>query len=245
MTDTVIWITGASAGLGRALAGTVPYPGARVLDVSRSGGAPGTEHVPADLADPASWAALEAHLVTQLADFGGARAVFVHSAGTLDPIGPAGAVDSPAYRRNVLLNSGAPQALGHAFLKAARDFPGSSHLVMLTSGAASKVYEGWSSYSAGKAAIETWVRAAGAEQARRSTGTRVVAVAPGVVATAMQERIRGTDPAAFPSVERFRALHAEGRLRDPDDAARGIWSLLDRDLDNGAVVDLRDLEGGA
>jgi NAD(P)-dependent dehydrogenase (short-subunit alcohol dehydrogenase family) len=242
MTDTIVWITGASAGIGRALAATQPYAHARVVDISRSGGAPGTEHVPADLADPVSWAAVEAHLVARLGTFPGSRAVFVHSAGTLDPIGFAGEVDSATYRRNVLLNSGAPQALGHAFLKAAWSFAGRADLVMLTSGAARKPYEGWSSYSAGKAAVDAWVRAVGAEQARRGNRIRVVAVAPGVVATAMQERIRSTGEHDFPAVERFRELHATGGLTDPADAARRLWDLLATDLENGAVVDLRDLD---
>lgn len=243
MTDTIVWITGASAGIGRGLAATVPYEGARVVDISRSGGAPAAEHLPADLADPASWAAVEAHLVAQLGAFDGKRAVFLSNAGALDPIGFAGEVDSAAYHRNVLVNSAAPQALGHAFLKAVRGFSGDSHLVFLTSGAARKPYPGWSSYSAAKAAVDMWVRTAGAEQARRGGPTRVIAVAPGVVATGMQERIRATDPEQFPDGDRFRELHDQGRLRDPQDAARDIWSLLERDLEPGAVVDLRDLDG--
>lgn len=242
MTDTLIWITGASRGIGRALARTQPFEDARVVDVSRSGGVPGTEHLPADLADPSSWSAVEGHLVAQLGDFTGSRAVFVHNAGVIEPIGFAGEVDSPAYRRGVLLNAAAPQVLGHAFLRAAGGFAGEAHLVMLTSGAARTPYEGWSSYSAGKAAVDMWVRAAGAEQARRARGVRVVAVAPGVVATAMQQAIRATAEHDFPTVERFRQLHAAGELTDPEDAARGIWKVLGTELDNGAVVDLRDLE---
>lgn len=244
MTDTIVWITGASAGLGRALAETQPFGGARVIDISRSGGTPGTEHVPADLTDPASWAAVEAHLLAQLGDFDGQRAVFVHNAGTLDPIGFAGHVDSAAYRRQVLLNSAAPQALGHAFLKAAATFDGEAHLMMITSGAARGLYEGWSAYSAGKAAVDRWVQTVGAEQGRRASGgVRVLAVAPGVVATAMQELIRSSDERDFPTVDRFREMHASGNLVDPLDAARGIWQLLEAEVDNGSVLDLRDLAG--
>jgi benzil reductase ((S)-benzoin forming) len=243
MSDTIVWISGASSGIGAALAATVPFERARVIDISRSGGAPGTEHLPADLADPVSWAAVEAHFLAQLGSFDGARVVFVHNAGTLHPMGPAGAVDSAAYRRNVLLNSAAPQALGNAFLRAVADLRCEQHLLMLSSGAAKTPYEGWSSYCAGKAAVDMWVRAVGLEQARRDPGCRVVAVAPGVVATAMQEQIRSMDEAGFPAVGKFRDLHETGALKDPEEAARGIWSLLDRDLDHGAVVDLRTLDG--
>jgi benzil reductase ((S)-benzoin forming) len=240
MTDTIVWISGASAGLGAALAATVPFEGARIIDISRSGGAPGTEHLPADLADPASWAAVEAHFLAQLGGFDG-RAVFVHNAGTLRPIGFAGEVDSPGYRAQVLLNSAAPQALGHAFLRAVSAAGCRADLVMITSGAAQKPYEGWSAYCAGKAAVDMWVRTAGLEQERRNGRCRVVAVAPGVVATAMQEQIRATSEDDFPAVGKFRDLHETGQLYDPEESARGIWSLLDREVANGAILDLRDL----
>lgn len=249
MTDTIIWITGASSGIGAALAAAVPFAGARVIDISRSG--PTTsppessviEHLAADLSDPASWSAVEAHLLAQMADFEGQRAVFVHNAGTIDPMGFAGEVDSQAYRRNVVLNAAAPQVLGHAFLKAVTDtgFDGEAHLLMLTSGAASTPYEGWSSYSAGKAAVDMWVRAVGAEQDRRGGRCHVLAVAPGTVDTPMQSYIRTMDEADFPKVGKFEKRHASGELTDPHEAAKGIWGVLDRGLDNGAVVDLRSL----
>ncbi|HWH33295.1 MAG TPA: SDR family NAD(P)-dependent oxidoreductase [Egibacteraceae bacterium] len=245
MTSTLIWITGASSGIGAALAETVPFDDARVFDISRSGGTPGTEHVPADLSDPSAWAAVEAHLASQIGAFGGERVVLVHNAGTLEPMGFAGEVDSEAYRRNVVLNSGAPQALGHAFLKAAAAFRGEAHLLMLSSGAATSPYPGWSSYCAGKAALDMWCRTAGEEQRLRAErgqpSARVVSVAPGVVATPMQERIRAMSPQDFPGVAKFVGLHERGELKDPADAARGIWGLLERELPSGSVVDLRTL----
>jgi NAD(P)-dependent dehydrogenase (short-subunit alcohol dehydrogenase family) len=103
------------------------------------------------------------------------------------------------------------------------------------------VYEGWTSYGAGKAAVDQWVRAAGAEQVRRGNHCRVLSVAPGIVATAMQEQIRATSADVFPEVAKFVDLHESGELREPATVAREIWDLLDLDLENGAVVDLREL----
>jgi benzil reductase ((S)-benzoin forming) len=240
VTGSLVWISGASSGIGAALATTVPFEGARVIDISRRGGTPGTEHLAADLAEPATWSRVAADFAERLDGFDGDRLVFVHNAATLTPIGPAGTVDPEAYARNVLLNSAAPQVLGNAFLQAVASLRCEQHLVMLTSGAARTPYPGWSSYSAGKAAIDQWVRTVGMEQRRRDPGCRVVAVAPGVVETAMHVQIRATDDADFPAAPRFRELHRTGALATPEDAARGIWSLFDRDLDNGAVVDLRD-----
>lgn len=245
MTDTLLWITGASAGIGAAVARTQPFPGAHVFDISRSGGTPGAEHVPADLSDPLSWAALEAHLAAQIGAFDGARLVFVHCAGTLEPMGFAESVDPVAYRRNVLLNAAAPLAVGQAFLRAAAAFTGTAHLLLLSSGAASNPYPGWSSYCAGKAAVDMWVRTVGAEQRLRAErgepSITVLSVAPGVVATAMQEQIRAMPEEQFPSVGKFTGLYERGELREPEDAARGLWSLFDRDVASGDCIDLRTL----
>ena len=242
MTDTLVWITGASAGLGAALATAVPFEDAHVVCIARSPGPAGTEHLPADLTDPAAWSAVEAHLLARLGSFDGSRAVFVHNAGTLEPIGFAGEVASPAYRDNVLLNSAAGQVLGHAFLRAvsAGGFKGEATVVMVSSGAAKSPYPGWSAYCAGKAALEQWVRAAGKEQRARGTSTGVLAIAPGVVATRMQEQIRETGAKDFPPVDRFHELHTSGQLRPADDVARDFWRVVTAGLPAGTVTDLRD-----
>jgi NAD(P)-dependent dehydrogenase (short-subunit alcohol dehydrogenase family) len=240
VTKALVWISGASSGIGAAMAATVPWEVARVIGIGRRAPGEGVEHLEADLSDPSSWPAVSASFVTELAEFDGDTVAFVHAAGMIDPMGFAGEVDPEDYAANVVLNSAAPQVLGQAFLAAARDVESARHLVMLTSGAAKSVYPGWSSYGAGKAAVDQWVRNAGAEQEIRG-GVRVLAVAPGTVDTGMQRILRETSEDDFPSRQKFVDLHAAGKLSDPTDVARRIWSLLDRGLDNGSVVDLRDL----
>lgn len=237
----LVWISGASSGIGAALAAQVPFPDARVIDLSRRGGS--VEHFKADLASPADWVRVEEHFAAETAGFSGDRVVFVHNAGTVVPIGPAESVDADAYTQAVLLNSAAPQVLGRAFLRATAGLSCERHLVMLSSGAATKPYPGWSAYNAGKAAVDHWVRTVGAEASTTERGCRVIAVAPGVVDTAMQGEIRSVDESAFPAVERFRELQRSGGLISPEQAAAGIWSLFDRELPSGSVLDLRDLDG--
>ncbi|WP_328989985.1 SDR family NAD(P)-dependent oxidoreductase [Kribbella sp. NBC_01245] len=232
---SLVWISGASGGIGAALAAAVPFDGARVIDISRRGGTT-DEHFAADLADPAAWPLVERHFVDELQRYDGPRAVFVHNAGTINPIGSADEVDPDEYTRAVLLNSAAPQILGRAFLRASAHLSCPRFLVMLTSGAARTPYPGWSSYAAGKASVDHWVRTVGAEQG--PAGCQVVAVGPGVVDTDMQAVIRQAD---FPAAGRFRELAETGGLSSPAEAAAGIWSVLGRGLPNGSVVDLRTL----
>lgn len=241
MATSLVWISGASGGIGQALAKTVPWEGARVIGINRKPPPAPIEHLEADLADPSTWPAIGASFRKEISAFDGDTVVFIHAAGTIEPMGFAADVDSAAYQHNVLLNSAAPQVLGQQFLIAAGSVDARSYLVMLTSGAAKTVYPGWSSYGAGKAAIDQWVRDAGAEQSQRG-GVSVWSVAPGTVGTAMQAQLRDTPERDFPSRQKFVDLHAQGKLSDPHKVAEQIWALLDRGLDNGSVVDLRKLE---
>lgn len=233
-------VTGASSGLGLAIAKQVPFDG-RVIDISRSGppANAGIEHQPADLSDPDSWSDVANAIRGWIATEAPGRSVLVHAAGTLAPIGFAGEVDDDQYIDNVLLNSAAGQVLGHAYLSAVAERTGTHDLVMISSGAASSAYPGWSSYGAGKAALEQWVRNVGEEQKLRG-GVRVSAIAPGVIDTDMQAQIRSMSEKDFPQVERFENLHAEGDLVSPEDAASKFWGVVESGLETGAVVDLRD-----
>ena len=236
---SLVWISGASSGIGRALAATVPWANTRLLGVSRRAPAVGA-HVEADLADPGSWELVARSFERELAGWSGDRVVFVHAAGVVEPIGFAGDVATDAYVRNVILNSAAGQVLGHMFLAATRRVDARRNIVMLTSGAARSVYPGWASYGAGKAALDQWVRDAGAEQEVRG-GAHLIAVAPGTVDTAMQQQLREAVEGDFPKRQKFVDLHRDRGLADPERVAREIWGLLDRGLENGGVVDLRDL----
>lgn len=239
MTDSLIWISGASGGIGEALARTVPWDGARVIGISRS--APeGTEHLEADLSDPSSWPVVGESFRKELANFDGSRAVFIHAAGTIDPLGYAAEVDTDAYTTNVILNGAAPLVLGQMFVAAAKDVEADRFLVMMTSGAATSVYPGFSSYGAGKAAIDQWVRDVGAEQDERG-GVKIVSVAPGQVDTGMQAQLREVSEHDFPKRQKFIDAKVDGKLIPPDHTARNIWSLLETGFDNGSVVDLREL----
>jgi NAD(P)-dependent dehydrogenase (short-subunit alcohol dehydrogenase family) len=230
-------VTGGSSGIGAELARQSAEEGRDVLVVSRRPGSVG-RHLAADLAESAGWDVVSTSLGVELEDVGDVE--LFHCAGVLTPIGFAGEVDPIEYRRNVILNGATPAILGDAFLRAVSDLDVEATLVLITSGAAQTAYPGWSGYCAGKAAVDHWTRTVGAEQSERK-GAKVVAIAPGVVDTPMQREIRRTDSSDFPSVDRFRQMHAEGELRDPAAVARHIRAVLGS-LESGAVVDLRDLQ---
>lgn len=244
MSTTTTVVTGASRGIGAAVARAGRERGA-VVTIQRTPGPSGTTHVAADLLDPAAArAALRQALDRPAATaVDGDRIVLVHAAATIAPIGFAAEVDPDAYSRAFDLDVRAAVVVGAAALASLAGRPGRRQVVQLTSGAAGSVYPGWSAYGPAKAAVDHWVAIVGEEQRRRG-GVEVLAVAPGVVATEMQEVIRATEVEHFPRVGKFRDLHARGDLRDPDDVAAELWDLLDGVDRSGQVVDLRDLAGG-
>lgn len=241
MTSQLTIITGASTGIGAGIARAAleqAGAGSAVATISRRLG-PG-RHLAANLADPASWAKAASWINDLLTtDFD--RVVFVHNAGTLHPIGFAGEVDLRAYTENVLLNSASAQVLGSAFLATMHRAGLPGLLMVISSGAGKNAYPGWSSYCAGKAAGDMWVRAAGIEQDARGGNIKVVSVSPGVVATDMQAEIRSAELEAFPNVERFREMFAEGELADPDEVGAKLFALTTRtDLPQGGVFGVND-----
>ncbi|TWT36568.1 3-oxoacyl-[acyl-carrier-protein] reductase FabG [Posidoniimonas corsicana] len=94
-------------------------------------------------------------------------------------------------------------------------------IVLISSSAARIGLVNHEAIAAAKAGIEGLTRSAAATYARR--GLRVNAVAPGLVKTKLTERIWSSERAAAHS----QALHALGRLGEPDDVASLIAWLLD------------------
>ena len=237
--ERLLIVTGASSGIG---AGLVEAAGSvTVASVSRRPG-PGI-HLQADLADPASWTGVNEWIAQLTAAKDWDWVGLVHCAATITPTGFAGEVDADDYARNVVLNAAAPQVIGHGYLEAMADRRADGCLCLITSGAASTAYPGWSSYCAGKAAGDQWCRTVGVEQEQRGGRIRVMSVAPGVVDTDMQTQLRAEPVERFPGVARFHALQDGGRLQDPVDVGRRLWELVNRtDLANGAVLDLRRID---
>jgi NAD(P)-dependent dehydrogenase (short-subunit alcohol dehydrogenase family) len=186
-------VTGASRGLGRALASGLAAAGYALVIDARDGqalrlaaeairaGAPGADvtALPGDVTDPAHRAALRAAA--------GEIDLLVNNAGTLGAAPLPALADYPieelraAFEANVI----APVALTQLFLPALRERGGA--VLNVTSDAAVEPYAGWGGYGAAKAAIEQASNVLAAEE----SAIRVWWVDPGDLRTDMHQ-------AAFP-----------------------------------------------
>ena len=235
-------ITGSSRGIGAALAEELMTDGARVIGISRSS-APiaGMHHVKGDLTeiaeiDPTLKRAME------LVDTEAATSVtLINNAGVLEPISPIEGAGAEALDLHMRINLTAPAILTGTFIRESASWPVSLRVLNITSGAAKKAYPGWGAYCSAKAGLNMLTQVVAEEQKAKSRPVRILAVAPGVVETEMQERIRTKSSEEFPKVEKFKKLKEEGGLSEPREAARKIIGLLRNDeIPSGSIVDVRE-----
>ncbi len=195
MQNSTALVTGASRGLGRALATALAARGWRLVLDARDGDrlaaavaalpspGPATGQVTAlagDVADPAHRAAL--------ADAVGDRLdLLVHNASDLGPSPLLPLADLPldAFTRVLQVNVVAPLGLTQLLLPALTRAGGG--VLAISSDAAVEAYPGWGGYGSSKAALDQLTAVLAAEH----PDLRVWAVDPGDMATDMQQ-------AAFP-----------------------------------------------
>jgi NAD(P)-dependent dehydrogenase (short-subunit alcohol dehydrogenase family) len=181
-------VTGASRGLGRALARSLSADGwslvvdardADALGRAAAEFAPGSVLlVPGDVSDPAHRAAL----VTAALDLGGID-LLVNNASVLGPSPLPSLADFPldALARVYDVNVVAPLALIQLALPHLRDRAGT--VVNITSDAAVEAYEGWGGYGSSKAALEQLGNVLSAEE----PDVRVYTFDPGDMRTQMHQ----------------------------------------------------------
>jgi benzil reductase ((S)-benzoin forming) len=229
-------ITGASRGIGAALAQLAVDDGHHVLSIAR-GACPAGRSLSLDLSRPEL---IEPVLPGLLADYRLLDgAVLVNNAASIEPIGRE--YSAEAATRHFALNLVAPAVLSRVFLEAFASLAIDKRIVNVTSGAAQRAFEGWSLYGASKAGLDHFGRCLALEQQRVDHPADVVALSPGVVDTAMQASIRAANETQFPLRPMFDELKAGGRLADPQDIARLILrGILGPRRYEGAVVRVED-----
>ncbi len=215
-------ITGASRGLGLALARSLAADGwGLVIDARggaaleraaaelRAGGGGPLRAIAGDVAD-------ELHrqeLVAAASGLGGLD-LLVHNASFLGPSPQPGLADYPieVFERVYAVNVTAPLRLTQLALGALR--PG-ARILAVTSDAAVEPYEGWGGYGSSKAALEQLFAVWGAER----PDLRVYRVDPGDMNTQMhQEAFPGEDISDRPP---------------PEESVPGLRVLIDGDLPSG------------
>ena len=245
-------LTGASRGMGRAMAQQLVLEGHTLLGLSRqpdealSAAAPDrVSQWAVDLADPAPVAARLRQWLAAIDPHTVASATLINNAGLSPTIAPL--EDCPPDEIALALRVGleAPMLLSGAFLAAtaawvASGWHGPRKVLNISSGLGRRAMASQAPYCAAKAGLDHFSRCCALDQAQQAHGARVVSLAPGVIATDMQVQLRQGDPSRFPDRDRFVSLHQSGLLSTPQHAAQSVLAFLARpDFGDEPVADVR------
>lgn len=239
---TLYILTGASRGLGAAMLVRLLRDGHHVVAAARGPTPELPEHAgrldwtQLDLGDlPAA----QDWVIRSLEACEPQAAALILNAGSLDPLVPVAGLRPDAVEAHLRINLASPMLVTAGFLEATREWPMPQRILAISSGAGRRGVSHWSAYCSSKAGLDNFIRSLNAEYGQQAgTEVRAVSLAPGVLDTAMQQTIRSLDA---PDRERFQALHAEGRLTSPDDAAGAILAYLERDdFGKNEIDDIRN-----
>ncbi|MBA4212054.1 MAG: short-chain dehydrogenase [Polaromonas sp.] len=248
-------LTGASRGMGLAMARQLLDPTRHLLCISRQVNDALTEEAKAlgapltqwsqDLADTTGAAhRLQAFLESVPAS-AWSSATLINNAGVIPRIGPLDQCPPDDLANALRVGLEAPMQLTAAFLRITTawvdaGWRGPRKVLNISSGLGRSAMAAQAPYCAAKAGMDHFTRCSALDEAHREHGARLVSLAPGVIDTDMQVQLRAGDPAAFPDRSRFVELQRQGQLTSPDAAAARILAYLDRaDFGEQPVADVR------
>lgn len=204
--DRIAVITGASRGIGAAVAKRFAREGAQLVliartqggleeidDAIRAEGGTAATLVPLDLRD---FEALD-RLGAALHERHGKLDILVGNAAILGPLSPVGHIDPDRWQQVMDINLTANWRLIRSLDPLLRQSD-AGRAVFVTSSVAGSAKPYWGAYAASKAALETMVKVYAAE-VERITPVRANILDPGVIRTAMRaEAFPGEDPMSLP-----------------------------------------------
>ncbi len=244
-------LTGASRGMGLAMAQQLLADGHALLTLARhpsaalaaqaqAAGASLTQW-PVDLADAAATSArLRQWLAGQDSD-AIEQVTLINNAGAIPAIVPLRDAPDEGTQGALRVGLEAPMLLTAAFLDATRAWRGQRRVLNISSGLGRRPMASQAAYCAAKAGLDLFTRCVALDEAGQPNGARVCSLAPGVIDTDMQVQLRGADAAAFPDRANFEQLKTAGQLASPEAAARRVLAYLQRpDFGHNPVADVRD-----
>jgi len=244
-------ITGTSRGLGEALVNDLVDTENAVFCISRSKNESLIEKAKVqntelfyyeyDLSDNEGIQALMKDIFSKI-DKDKASAVYlINNAGTVTPIKTIANCKSDEIIRSINVNLTAPILLSSEFVKNTNELAVEKRIINISSGAGKKPYHGWSCYCSGKAGLDLFTKSVAVEEAAKDHPVELMAFAPGIMDTGMQQEIRESDVENFVQLERFKGFKKDGYLLTPKFVAEKVLDLIQSDkFEQGAVVDIKD-----
>jgi benzil reductase ((S)-benzoin forming) len=167
--------------------------------------------------------------------------ILINNAGSIGEVKPVGQWNPKQFHALFKLNMLAPAMLTNAFVSRYGKVNSNRIVCNISSGAAHKPLEGWSGYCSSKAGLAMFTGVC--QKENTESGIRFYSVAPGIIDTEMQTKIRESAPRYFPAIDRFKSYKSDGLLSSGTEIAQKIDFLLSNPARFEEVVqDVRSFE---
>ena len=215
-----VYITGASKGLGKALAKAYLENGDVVHGLSRTNSieSPGYTHHEIDLTEISTCEQFTFDLHPDAV-----ACILINNAGTLGEVKHIGSWTAKEMQSVFELNVMAPILLTQQFFKAKSDQTKMKYVLHIGSGAGEKPTDGWMQYCASKSALHMASRVMEEELKLANANNFAQRVlSPGIIDTPMQAEIRKADKQHFSHLERFKGYKETNSLKQAEQTAHKI-----------------------
>jgi benzil reductase ((S)-benzoin forming) len=251
MTQHLYLLTGASRGMGLAMAEQLLSAGHFLVCISRHTnevlaaraaklGCP-LEQWPLDLERSLDAAAKLKQWLASQKTGSFASATLINNAGVMPGVAPLSESDPIDLSRALRVGLEAPLLLTAAFLGATASWNIPRKVLNISSGLGRRAMASQAGYCAAKAGMDHFTRCLALDEARKPQGAKVCSLAPGVIDTAMQVQLRAAEASAFPDKQNFVDLKISGQLTAPAVAATQVLAYLARpDFGQQPIADVRD-----
>ncbi len=171
--------------------------------------------------------------------------VLINNAAVIGDILRTGKKSSESIIEDYNVNIIAPTLLMNKFLNKYQNYTNERTILNISSGAARRPIDAWNTYCATKAALDMVSEVIDEEQKffLPENQVKLFSVAPGVVATRMQEQIRETDENEFSMVDYFIDLKNNNQLILPYEVAEKlIYIVNNREEFHKVLLDKTDFK---
>ncbi len=231
---TKVYVTGVSRGLGKAVAEKFLKEGYSVVGIGRSSDIHHVNYtfLVCDLS-------LQSDIDKIQFDTTCDEVILINNAGQIGNLQRISDQIEPDFEEVMRVNTLAPMYLSWSCLQQVK---GAIKIVNISSGASTRAIPGWAAYCASKAAIDRFSETIQLEEKEKGRDVNVWSVAPGVIDTAMQEKIRSASAESFSSLDTFLDLKKNDELTNPQVTADKLFRLIVLEEIDRVVCSLREIE---
>jgi benzil reductase ((S)-benzoin forming) len=221
-----VFITGVSSGLGKSLVENFLSKGYEVIGIGRSHtfNHPNFYFYSCDLSETNFLDQFDVEIQEN------SEITLINNAGQIGDIKRVS--DQSANFSNELfaVNVLAPIELIRRFSQLCQEKNSVLSIVNISSGAGRRAIPSWANYCASKAALDMFSECYQLEELEKGSKNKIFSLAPGVIDTKMQDKIRSSSPADFSSLNNFVELKNSDSLRSANEVALALINALENNL---------------